>query len=42
MLILKIWGNDTPEYIVVKSDIPDKNLHILKEIYPNSVIIKED
>ena len=34
------WGN-VEEIIKVSSDIPDKNLYILKKLYPNSEIIKE-
>lgn len=29
------------DIIVVKSDIPNKNLEILKKLHPNSMIIKE-
>lgn len=29
------------DIIIVSSDIPDKNLFILKNIYPNAKIIKE-
>lgn len=34
------WG-DVEEIIKVDINIPDKNLYILKNLYPNSEIIKE-
>ena len=29
------------DIIIVKSDIPNKNLEILKKLHPNSIIVKE-
>ena len=34
------WGN-VEEIIKVDGNIPDKNLYILKNLYPNAEIIKE-